>query len=395
MKRRWLAVAIPVILGGLATAQQQPPPKRLPNTLDGPDKPALSATDAARQREATVKALKEDLRSFDPDSVTARQVEGHWLVIAGKESLKDFAGDRAAAIDAARILKELRVNQMGSIPGSSPPFEYWLADGKAARASNTRITMMPITSRTIRAERVGGTWVVTDGAKGLYDFGTDGEGAKRAAVVYWKYGFNQLGVLGSPRPVMIYPLFDQRQANVEKVSPIPAPSPVGVYRDIARTSLLLPGDIYGGSKAPFDVAKVKVVRSEKGEWVLTHGTDLLGRFGSNESIAKAAAKAIQDARPTEIVRIGDMGCPLFLSNGQPIHGEPLAAPKIALRADHLKITKVRDRYWFFEDTRPVMEVGSKADAELLLAVIQFYDLKNVSTFGRPETGGLRLITMGR
>jgi hypothetical protein len=42
-----------------------------------------------------------------------------------------------------------------------------------------------------------------------------------------------------------------------------------------------------------------------------------------------------------------------------------------------------------------MEVGSKADAELLLAVIKFYDLKNVSVFGRPETGGLRLITMGR
>jgi hypothetical protein len=395
MKRRWLALVLPVLIGGFAAAQGPPPPKRLPNTLDGPDKPALSAADAARQRESTIKALKEDLRTFDPDLVTARQVEGHWLVLAGKELLKDFASDRAAAIDAARILKDLRVNQVGTIPGSNPPFEYWLADGKAARASNTRITVVPITSRTIRAEQVGGTWVVTDGAKGIYDFGSDGEGAKRAAVVFWKYGFNQLGVIGSPRPAMIYPLFDQRQANAEKVNPIPPPSPTGVYRDIARTSLLLPGNVYGGSKAPFDATKVKTVRAEKGEWVLMHGTDLLGRFGSNESIARAAMKAIQDAKPTEIVRVGDIGWPLFLNNGQPIHGEPLAVPKIALRADHLKVTKVRDSYWFFEDIRPVMDVGSKADAELLLAVIKYYDLKNVSVFGRPETGGLRLITMGR
>ena len=59
------------------------------------------------------------------------------------------------------------------------------------------------------------------------------------------------------------------------------------------------------------------------------------------------------------------------------------------------VQKVRETFWLFEDTRPVLEVGSKADAELLLKVIRLYDLKNLSMFGRPEAGGLKFLTAGR
>jgi hypothetical protein len=399
MKRESLAVIIGVLTSGILFAQAPPPPRTLPPSLEGQirDKPTapLSPAEAAKQREATIKALKEDLKAFDPDGATARLIEGRWWVISGKSVLKDFGTDRTSALDAVRVIQDLRFNQFGTIAGSNPPFEYWVADGKAARGINTRVTILPISARMIRAEQVGGTWVLTDGVKGLYDFGADADAAKRAAVVFWKYGFNQIGIIGAPRPTMIFPLLDPRQANLDKAAPLPQQSPVGVYQDLQRTSLLLPGNVYGGPKSPLDVSKLKPVRLPKGDWALMQGDDILGRFGSSETTAIAAMKALQEARPTEVVRIGDCGWPLFLANGQPIHGEPLTATKTSLRADRLKVTKVRETYWIFDDIRPVTEVGSKADAELVLGIIRYFDLKNVSFFGRPETGGLRLLTAGR
>jgi len=399
MIRMSFSVIASMLVSGIVFAQAPPPPRALPPSLGDParDKPArpLTPADAARQREAAIQALKEDLRSFDVESVVARQIEGRWLVVSSKEVLKDFGADRSGATDAARVIRELRVNQLGTIPGSSPPFEYWLADGKSPQGVNARVVVLPITARTIRAEQIGGTWVLTDGSKGLYDFGTDSQAARQAALVFWKYGFNQVGVIGSPRPSMMYPLLDPRQANVDRVAPLPQQVPLGVLNDVQRTSLLLPGNLYGGRRAPLDSANLKSVRLEKGEWALTHGDDVLARFGSSESAARAAVKVLQDARPTEMVRLGDAGWPLFLANGQAIRCEPLAFTKSALRPDRLKVTKVRETYWLFEDLRPVMEVGTKADAELVLAVIGYFDLKNVSFFGRPESGGLRLLTAGR
>jgi hypothetical protein len=290
------------------------------------------------------------------------------------------------------VIRDLRVTQVGAVPGAQPEFLYWLTDGKAPRGSNTQLVVMPVSARSIRAEQVGGTWVVTDGTKGLYDFGKDAEAAKRAAVVFWKYGFNQIGVIGGPQPAFVYPLADPRQAALDRVSPVPPPSPVGVLQDVSRTSLLLPGNLYGGPKIPLDVTKLEVVR--RSEWLLVYGNEVLGRFGSVEHEARAAMKALRDTRAMELVRLGEGGFPIFLANSQPVHGEPLAATKTSLRAERMKVQKVRDSWWIFEDNRPVLEVGTKGDAELLLQVIRLYDLKTLCVFGQKETG-LRLLTAGR
>jgi hypothetical protein len=398
MKRVAIATILGMFFAGAAFAQTSPPPRPLPPSLadSAREKPAkpLSPADVARQREATIRDLKENLLAFDPQSLTAERVDGRWLVRTGKEILKDYGPDRSAALEASRCLQDLRFNQLGSIPGSNPPFEYWLLDGKAARGSNAKLVVIPVAAQAVRAELVGGTWMLTDGAKGLYDFGTDGEAAKRAAVVFWKYGFNQIAVVGAPRPTMFIPLIDLRQIDRAKSAMQPAPAPLAVLNDATKTSLLLPGDVYAGPKVPFDPTRMTAVRQAT-EWTLTLNEDVLGRFGSEESTARSAMKAIKDAKPTEVARIGEARIPLFLANSQPIHAEPLGIPRTTLRSDRMKVQKVRESYWLFEDARPVLEVGTKFDAELLLKVIRTYDLKNLSFFGRPEAGGLKFLTAGR
>jgi hypothetical protein len=394
-------VLVALWFAGIGPALAQPPaspPASQPTVLEpvslrapGP----LSPADAARQREALIKGLKEELVTFDPTTVTARLTDGHWQVRTATDVLKDFGPDRSSALEAARLIQDLGVNQMGTVKGSNPPFEYWLASGKPPRVANTRAVLVPVFARSVRAESVGGTWVLTDGTKGLYDFGTDSEAAQRAAVVYWKYGFNQIGVIGSPRPTMLYPLTDPAQAARERAAPAPMPSPLGVLNDASKTSLLLPGNLYAGPKQPIDPYRLKVARGERSEVVLACGDEVLARFGGSETDARNAMRALQDAHVTELARIGSTGFPLFLAGGQPIHGEPLGAIKTSIRADRLRIQKIRDTWWVAEDNRPLVEAGTHDDAELMVKVMRFFDLRALCVIGRAESGGLKLLTMGR
>ena len=388
-----------VVLAGPLFAQPPAGPEVLPSTVLEPVRTGItgppSEAEVAKQRDALVKALKEDLVTFETGAVTARLADGRWQVRTNDVVLKDFGADRASALEAAKLIQDLRVNQMGTVKGSNPPFEYWLTDGKPPRLTNARAVIVPLMGRAVRAENVGGTWVVTDGAKGLYDFGTDVDAAKRAAAVYWKHGFNQLAVVGAPRPALLIPLADPAQAAREKVSPAPTASALAVVNDVSRTSLLLPGNLYAGPKQPIDPLKLEVVRKERGEVALVHGNDVLARFGGSELDARAAMRALQDGHVTEVARIGSTGFPLFLTHGQPIHGHPLGATKRSIRAERLKLQQIRETWWLVEDNRPLVEAGTRDDAELLVKVIQLYDLRCLCVFGRVETGGLRLLTMGR
>lgn len=388
---KYAAVLAICVTGGVI-AQTPVPPQALPRSVGDParDKPA----DPAKVREAAIKALTEELRKFDPGSVQVRQVEGRWQVWGGKERLKDFGPDRAAATEAARTIQDLRVNQLGTVPGSSPEFEYWLIDGKPAQSANGQLLVIPLSAPMLRAEQVGGAWIVTDGLKSLYDFGADGEAARRAATVYWKYGFNRLGVVGSPRPAMVYPLFDPAAVRKGTSTPLPPPSPLAVADDVARTSLLLPGNVYGGPKKPIYPAKLRVVK-EKGEWLLAHADDVVARFGASEMSARSALRAVQDAKPTEVARLGGRGVPLFLAAGNPIRGEPLGVSHQPINPDRMKVQKVRDAWWVYESSRPVLEVGTKADADLVLLAMKAFQLRSFSMIGRPESGGMPFLTTGR
>jgi hypothetical protein len=146
---------------------------------------------------------------------------------------------------------------------------------------------------------------------------------------------------------------------------------------------------------PIDVAKLGVERRDGGNQVLVHDGDVLARFGGSELEARTALRALQDGHVTEMARIGSTGFPLFLSSGQPIHGDPLGAMRMSIRADRLKIQRIRDSWWVNEDSRPLVAAGTKEDAELLIRVMKQFDVRSLCVIGRAETGGLRLLTMGR
>ncbi len=68
----------PTFAQGPTSPPTLPPTVLEPVSLRAPG--PLSPADAARQREALIKGLKEDVVTFDPAAVTARLVDGHWQV---------------------------------------------------------------------------------------------------------------------------------------------------------------------------------------------------------------------------------------------------------------------------------------------------------------------------
>lgn len=395
MRPAKLALLWAVGVAGGAVAQGPEAPQVLPPTVIGVPRADLPASPPLPViRNGTPSKPVDQIERFDPTTLAVTKTDGRFTLTADKLTLRDFGYDRVTAEETARILRELQVNEVVTVPGSRPPFQVWLRDGKPATGMASRQIFLPVTTSALRAESVGGVWVVTDGARAFFDFGTEAASAKVAAALLLKHGFNQMGMVGSPRPTVLYPLYDKWTAERAKLQPAVMPSPLGVLDDIAQKNLILPGNVLAGPKAALDAEQLKVVRSRAGEWMLMHNEEVMGRFGSVEYAARAALKSIQDAKVNQVVRVGSKKVPIFLSDGQAMRGRPLGGTNVTFRPDRLKVQQVRGGWWLVEENRPMIEGGTKADAELLLKTLQHLRLTLSSQFGFAETGGMRFLTVG-
>jgi hypothetical protein len=398
--RHWVSL-IALCVSGTVFAQPplQPPlqPNKLPPSISGEPRTPLTTKprDPEKERAEAIKALKEEVFAFDTATINVKKIENHWSIISDKGVLKDFGNDKQSAEDTAKLLRDLQVNQIGIVQGARPPMEYWLTDGKAPRPVLNRRIMLPIASKMLHAESIGGAWVLTDGARAFYDFGTNEDAAKQAAVVFWKYGFNQLGVIGSPNPTVLYPLCDPYQLAREQQLPTftSSGSPLQVANDVARTSLVLPGNVYGGPRAPVDIKAVEIVKREN-EYYLVNGKDTWGRFGTTEHQARTVLKLLHDARVDEVVKMGENEIPLFFVQGQMLTARPLGVTTTTFRTERVKVQRLRETWWLFEDSRPLIDCGTKKDAETILLVLKQFGIDTLSVYGRPD-GGLRLLSKSR
>lgn len=388
----WVGVTV------FAHAQSTPMPQILPPTIINLPTPEPSTLPIIRNgpRPETPAKPNQELTKFNPDALIVDRSDNRFRIKADDVLIRDFGYDRVTAEETLRLMKELRVNQLLTVPGARPMFQLWLLDGKPSPVTATRQVFLPITAQTLRAEEVGGVWVVTDGSRSLYDFGADGPAAKHAATLLVKHGYNQIGIVGNPRPVVLYPILNEVLARRQQQQPpiTPVTNSLGVIDDVARQNLILPGNVLVGKKTPIELVQLQTARVKTGEWGLLHHDDLLGKFGSIEYTARAALRALTDMKATEMVRVGSKGLPIFLNNGLPLRGRPTGATCIDFRADRLKLQQIRGDWWLGEDARPLFKVGTKADAELLLKTLQSLNIRVLGQYGHPDTGGLALFTAG-
>lgn len=318
------------------------------------------------------------LIKFDPEQLTIKRSDNRCQLWSGSQLLKDFGPLETEAREAARLIRSLHFNQYGTIAGATPAFEYWLSNDEANKGSLAIKNVIPFNAKTLKVENIANAWVIRDDKILLYNFGTQQEAAEQAYAIMRRFGFNQLGVIGIPNPVMTYLTVDAYARAPE------APAPLGtkeIINKIAEQGLMLPTLGYVGSKAPIEQRRLEVVRQPDG-FALLHGKDVLARFGPDFNQAREALRVMQDARINEICLIGKTGFPLYLSHGLPPRHAGLGFNNQPIKPARMKVQVVNNVVCVVEESRIVFEFGSnRADAELVLKVMQHYQFDQICPIG--------------
>ncbi|HEY1376570.1 MAG TPA: hypothetical protein VGF55_07235 [Gemmataceae bacterium] len=397
---RLVALALGTTVLSVAAAVAQPPPSpiitgpapmdahrggAIKSSFDPPGRlpPAVTGSPAAPVQPPPPP------QKFDTASLRLKLTGGQWQLWAGNLLLKDFGTAQADAYEALQVFRDLRVNARGSVGGV---FEYWLADGQAPSAVARHRLVVPFEPTSLRAEQVSGQWVLRDARVILYNFGHSQAEALQALAVCRQYGFNQLGYVGHPTPVLKYLTKDP---TPRPGTPIPeAVVPVSARMqeaEAAHARFVLPaaGDV--GDRVPFDARRLDL-RHEGGDWVLYAGRTPVGHFGPYERQGRAAVDALQQFRVTELCRVGDAGCGFFLSNGRVPQGSTIGTNARPLRAESLAVRQVGKAWAVCEGQRPVIEVGgSQDDANKVLAAIRELHCDNVIPVGNGRLGNVYLL----
>ncbi len=374
---RGLFASITLCLSISPGAAQNLPPST--NTPAAPSPPVVEPTGITMVR-------------FDSDQLAVKRMDNRWQLFAGKQFLKDFGPLEREAHEALRLVRDLHFTQYGMIAGATPPFEFWLGeDGEGQKGGLTVKNVISFNDRTLRVEQTVGAWVVRDDKLLLYNFGKDEAAAKQAFAIMKKHGFNQLGVIGMPRPIMTYLTIDPYVRAARENAKV---DPREALNTLSQQGLILPNVGYVGGRYPIETRKLDIVKQQH-DWMVVHGRESLARFGLQETRARDALRILQDARVTELVLAGKSGFPIYLSNGKPPRTPGLGFSTVRLNPPQMRVQAINGNYHITEGVRTVLSFSDSADAELVLKVLQHFQFDQMLVIGDPERSGLRLLSRSK
>ncbi len=369
------------------------------------------------------------LVTFDPRIVELRWVDQRWQLTAGGVLLKDFGKREGEGRDAVRVIRELGLNQYGTVGSPQPVMEYWLANGQAPQGTPQGLHVVEIDSLSLRAEQIQGQWCVRDARRLLFNFGSHVEEAREALGVLRKYRFTRLGYLGQGSAVMLVPLgsgtnlppllsasahlatpsLSSPSLQVPRTPGAPAPGeptqPRGVgtppgdlggYTPHAPKPLPLPHgrqlatpNPFGpdwtalADRVPFNWRQVQVRRDGK-DWKLVHGGYTLASFGNDERGARLALSAVQFYRLTEHCLVGHPkpSFSYFLANGQAPRGVMMGLHNVSFQPEAVAVKKVDGQWSLCDGGRVLCAFGDKEEeAKQALQAVQRHKFDRLCRVG--------------
>jgi hypothetical protein len=369
----------------------------------------------------TLPSASPSLTTFQPLQVQVRWVNGNWEIKSGNVCLKDFGKKEHEAREAMNIIRRLNLTQRGTIGTPMPIMEYWLADGKAPRAFGSGLRLTPIDRSSVRVEAIQNHWCVRDNQRLLFNFGSQEQDARQALDVIQKYGFNQIGYVGSPTPSMIYFVTSHSgigtgsslqslhaskfgttkeekvvvpaagtvvPENEPKKGPAAEMNPLLLQQAqlLAKgMQQLAPPPIGGVTRLRFEGRQMQVKR-DKNEWKIFAGQHVLANFGTNAAQARDALSLLQHYHCNEQCLIG-LPVPTFsyfLASGRAPIGLHHDLKGRSFQPDMVAVRQHQNSWYVCEDTKPLLFFGDrKQDAQELVEAIQRHHFDYISQFGPP------------
>jgi len=350
--------------------------------------------------DATVKlAQPERIAKIDSGAIGLRRSADRWEVLSDRTVLRDFGTDEAAATEFAKVLRDLRPTQWGSIGTGRTIVEYALVKDhstspeRAAKPAFSPKTFVAIDPATVRVESLRGVWVLRDDANILLNFGKASEDAEQALNVIKKYGFNRLGQIGPVSGGVTYFFAQDAAPSRTQQAPSSLAALQAQYQEqqLTRTGIEMPGKVTVGERIPLD-PKTLEVRREKSDWILAQGTEILCNFGSSEWSAKDALKLVQQQRFSEFCRF-NKDVTFFLVQGAAPTKVPFSVQSSRFDNAALKVRRTTgEKYAIYEGVvRQLFVCDTEKEALQLLEVLQHYGFDNKCQLGLSSANSLHFL----
>jgi hypothetical protein len=352
---------------------------------------------------ANVQAQERDNReSFDYGRLELRRVGDRWQLLQGHALFKDLGTSETDAREALNIIRELRLNEHGTVGSRIPVMEYWLADHQAPRGIVPPQQLVSIDRSTLRAESLHGQWCLRDARQVLFNFGRYEQDARDALAIVQRYSFNRIGYVGFPQPILIY-FLDSTEASSTKPSHLTAASaPITAInlwqvRQLSPMSPVPFDPATGEERVALDWRQVEL-RRDGSTWKLILAGQCIADFGTNEIDAREALRVFQFYRFNELARVGPSTKPFsyYLVNGQAPHGLRFGVNNLSFHPDRLFVRQIDGQWMICEEQRPIFRGGdTQEEARQVLQAIQRYKFDNLCRIGDAEKGGLKFMVRER
>lgn len=366
------------------------PPSTLPASVTQGEQATLNVPTA---RPAVPLPQKELLEAIDVHKLSIRRLNGTWQIHNNGTLFQSFGGDRTSAEEVLTVLRTIRPTEWGTVGNQRPIVSYGLANGRVSQFIPVAQRRMPIDLQTLRVEQTQGVWIVRDDNNILLNFVSDRLGATQAVAVASKYGFNQLGFVGTPRPMFAYfyaaPETKDTPFAQEASNPL---MQLAQAQNLERTGIPVPGLGFVGEQVRIDPSKLEL-RSEGGQWALVSGSDSLAEFGRNEWTAREALKVVQDLRATEFCSLatGSESVKFFLQNGKAPDHVPFAVQGERFDPKDLRVRQIGTTWTVYSTRTRLYETETEEQANAIIKVIQAYEFNQLCRVGLSRTSTLKFL----
>jgi hypothetical protein len=442
--RSLLAPALCLALTAAVARSQPPPPRPGLSPAELAQLAPVPATPASQPAGNTL-PRPENLQTFTPQALQLGRENGHWVLTAFGQIMKDFGRRGEEGREVLRLIQQMGLNQRATLGVTHVVMEYWLRDGKPPASMPRGVRSFPLALAETSVEQCEGCWVVRDRGRVLFNFGPHEQEARQALAVMRKYGFNRVGVVGQAVPAMI--VFANDGALPDNSSPLASrqrptnkilkthdkpgrddrPKPeqaTNVYptaalpplRDGNRPAQLLergkpaglnhpaaPESLEATIRAGVTVERVAfdyrraTVRRDGPDWVVACGSLVLGHFGANHGDAQQALAVVMHYRLTEMYSVGS-GVPVFryfLSSAQAPRGSMVGVMSERFVPEQIEVRQLGQDYWLSQRSRPVLNCGKNpADAQHLLRAVRHHKFDNLVRIGATDQLGMAFFVRG-
>jgi hypothetical protein len=155
--------------------------------------------------------IREDCIRFNPDTATAAytNIRGRgasWKVVDGDHLMFDFGADQEEAERTLAVIKHYGMNQSCFVGRPNPQlkFMYALVSGAPPTGAMPGEECESLNPITLSLIEIGGSWIIADGGRWLFNFGEKERDARMAFEIINSYQFTESCRVGQSSRGLLY-----------------------------------------------------------------------------------------------------------------------------------------------------------------------------------------------